>query len=156
MPLSDLFNDARIVDCKSDRNGNVWLITTTGLISVNAKDEIRFLNSSSGLPYSNLNCVHEDREGNFWIGSNGKGMFRFPGETFKYFDRSTDYQSDLFLTGFQKKNGDFYFGTLDEGILKKSKNGKVEIVYSDEACIWSSAQDVAGRDWFGRGSCRRR
>lgn len=145
---SDELKGIDIKGCEKGQNGNLWLIVSNGVISMGSNGSSRFLDESSGLPFSSLKCVYEDREGNFWIGSNARGMFRVPGERFKYFDRSTDYLSDLFLTGFENEQGDFYFGTFDEGILKKPKNKDMEVVFSDKKCIWSSVHDVGGRDWF--------
>lgn len=132
-----------------DRQGTVWLKTFEGILRLHENGEIDFTSQDQGLPIDIANCFFEDGEGNIWIGSEGKGMFRFQGETFRYYDQTTVFPTDLFISGFQKKNGDFYIGTYDQGVLRW--NGKDEPVKVSETSlpIWASLEGVDGKDWFG-------
>jgi ligand-binding sensor domain-containing protein/signal transduction histidine kinase len=133
-----------------DRQGLLWIYSTESVIIVKGNEVIRVVDNKSGLPVMDaVNCVFDDNEGNFWIGSNGKGMFRFPGEQFKYYDRSTDVQSDLFLTGFETTKGEFYLGTLDIGLVKRLTDGSTRIIDIGHPTIWSSQANVDGFNWFG-------
>ena len=138
-----------VYGCYIDSHGLIWLTTLNGIIQINLDGEIDFLNESNGLPLNMLGCFFEDADGNLWIGSQGKGLFRYPGKNITYYDQSTGYPSDLFLTGFQDEKGDYYFGTLDAGIINKTKEGTITPLPVDETTIWASLKNVAGSNWFG-------
>jgi len=150
IPGSDL--KYSIYNCYIDLNGVVWLSTLNGLIHINQANKPVFLDDSNGLPVNMISCYFNDAEGNFWIGSQGKGVFRYPGMNFKYYDQSSGFPSDLIITGFQDSNGDYYFGTFDKGIIKKTKKGSSIILNSIEETIWASTFDVDNKKWFGSGS----
>ncbi len=141
-----------IYGCYIDLQGEVWLSTLNGIIHIGDDLNPIFLDDSNGLPVNMISCYFNDSEGNFWIGSQGKGIFRYPGKNFRYFDQSSGFPSDLIITGFQDKKGDYYFGTFDKGIIKKTKNGKIILLPSQEETIWSSTFDVDNKMWFGSGS----
>lgn len=134
-----------------DGSGTLWFYPKKGVIALSEDKVMRVVNKFSGLPINcAVNCVFEDASGNMWIGSDGKGMFRFPGEQFQYFDRTTGDQSDFFLTGFESSNGSFYHGTLDVGLIKRSRRGGAKIVdVGDFRTIWASQPNVDGKNWFG-------
>lgn len=156
------FSSGKITHFLNDETGNLlrggslnskgilWVYSDNGVMTVSNNKVIRLVNEVSGLPVNNaVLCVFDDASGNTWIGSNGKGMFRFPGEQFKYYDRTNGFKSDLFLTGFELKNGSFYFGTLDAGVIKRSADGSTKIIDIGEAMIWASQPNVDGLNWFG-------
>lgn len=130
--------------------GILWVYSDKGVMTVSNNKVIRLVNEVSGLPVNNaVLCVFDDASGNTWIGSNGKGMFRFPGEQFKYYDRTNGFESDLFLTGFQLQNGTFYFGSLDAGVIKRLPDGSTKLIDIGESTIWVSQPNVDGLNWFG-------
>ena len=133
-----------------DAKGTLWVYSNEGVITISKSKIKQFVNEVSGLPINNaVNCIFDDSYGNIWIGSNGKGMFRFPGEQFQYFDRSTGYFSDLFLNGFETDDGSFFFGSLDAGVIKNSPNGEKAQIDVGASTVWCAQADVDGLDWFG-------
>ena len=131
-------------------DGTLWIYSRDAVITVSNNKIKRFVNEVSGLPANNtISCIFDDLHGNIWMGSNGKGMFRFPGEQFKYYDRSTGHSSDLFLNGFETKDGSFYFGSMDAGVIKQSPNGEKTLIDVGYPLIWASQVDVDGMNWFG-------
>ena len=138
-----------IFGCYLDRNNHLWLNTREGVVTISKHGEIDFIDKKQGLPINPLSCFYEDSDANLWIGSRGKGVFRFPGEGFKYFDESTEFEADLFLTGFQKKNGEYYFGTYGNGVLKKDLQGSIKAIDVEHSIVWASIADVGNMDWFG-------
>tara|TARA_R110002072_G_scaffold303044_1_gene492074 strand:- start:23210 stop:26158 length:2949 start_codon:yes stop_codon:yes gene_type:complete len=138
-----------IYGCYIDNDEIIWLNTLNGIAQIHQSDSLSFIDEANGLPFNMISTFFHDSEGNFWIGSQGKGLFRYPGIDFRYFDQSTGFPSDLFLTGFQDKQGDFYFGTMDKGIVKKSSSGRIETIETSESTIWTSLYNVDGRNWFG-------
>ncbi|MFT5859285.1 MAG: ligand-binding sensor domain-containing protein [Flavobacteriaceae bacterium] len=135
--------------CYLDGYDQLWMNTQEGAVTISKKGEIGFIEKEQGLPINPLSCFFQDADANLWIGSLGKGMFRFPGEGFKYYDKTTEFGADLFLTGFYKSNGDYYFGTFGDGLLKRDSEMNVEKIDIGEGVIWVSLNDVDGKDWFG-------
>lgn len=138
-----------VFGCYMDNTGETWLNTQQGVVRIHSDNSISFLDNNNGLPVNMIGSFFEDSDNNMWIGSQGKGVFRFPGAMFKYFDQSTGFPTGLFLNGFQKSNGDFFFGTYDKGVVLKTKEGVISPVNVFENTIWTSIQNVNGKDWFG-------
>lgn len=133
-----------------DSQGTLWLYTKGGVLTVSKNKIIRLVNEVSGLPVNSpVSCIFEDASGNIWIGSQGKGMFRFPGEQFRYFDRTNGYESDIFISGFQLSNGTFYLGSMDAGVIKRTRDGKTHIIDVGVPTIWAAQANVDGLNWFG-------
>lgn len=132
-----------------DSKDNLWLTTQKGAVVITDNNTVKLIDDKKGLPVNTLGCFYEDTEGNIWIGSEGRGVFRYPGEAFKYFDKSTVLSTDLVVTGFQKENGDLFLGTYEEGILKMTPNKEVSTVFDRVNIIWTSVTDVAKKDWLG-------
>ncbi len=133
-----------------DGTGTLWVFSRDALMTVSNNKVKHFVNEVSGLPVNNsIYRIFSDHYGNIWMGLDGKGMFRFPGEQFKYFDRTTGHFSDLFLNGFEAQDGSFYFGTLDAGVIKQSRNGEKTKIDVGYPLIWAAQEDVDGLNWFG-------
>lgn len=133
-----------------DSHGTLWGFTMAGLLTVKKNKVIRLANQVSGLPVNNaVACVFEDASGNIWFGSKGKGMFRFPGEQFKYYDRTTGIGSDIFLSGFELLDGSFYLGSMDAGLIKRKPDGTTQALNLTVPTIWAAQPNVDGFNWFG-------
>ncbi|MDB3907489.1 histidine kinase [Crocinitomicaceae bacterium] len=137
--------------CYIASDKTIWLHGTKGVVSVHTDGSQYAYNQKNGLPVNRIQCVYEDMNGNVWIGSEGKGIFRFPGMRFQYYDQSSGFLSDLITCGFETLNGDLYYGTFDKGILYKPKGKPMEQVEVDGASItvWAAEKDVDGKNWFG-------
>lgn len=133
----------------SDKEGKIWFKTTEGISILDNDGSVKVIDSKSGLPLDMISCFYQDRDGTMWIGSQGKGFFRFAGELFVYYDQATGLLSDFFFTGFQNANGDLYLGSFDNGLIKKNRAGKVENVNIGEMTIWCALPNIDGFDWFG-------
>ncbi len=133
-----------------DDRGDLWVYTLQdGVVVFKADGSVRPITTEAGLPTNSIRCFYKDREGNMWLGSFGKGLFRFSGETFSYFDISSGLQSELFLCGFEANDGSKVLGTLDKGLLVLDKNGNSREVDVDQTMIWAVVKDVDGKDWIG-------
>lgn len=131
---------------------SLWIWGKKGTVNIKPDGTIHAFNRSSGLPLEGLTCVFEDQNKNIWIGSEGKGLFRFPGMRFQYFDKKSGYLSDLFTCGFERENGDRYYGTYDSGILFKEKGKEVRAIDIPglESVVWCAIPDIDGKQWLGR------
>ncbi len=135
--------------CYLDKDEQIWVNAVGGIVRIKKNGEILLLDRTNGLPANKTSCFFQDNTSNIWVGSKGKGIFRFPGLSFQYFDQSTGFLSDLFLNGLPKPNGDTYYGTFDKGIVKKDRFGKFSRFETGEEFVWASVQNVNGLDWFG-------
>jgi len=54
----------------------IWVVTSEGLFLMDSKNEVvlNHFNTSTGLPFDNLNHLHEDNEGIFWLATKGDGL----------------------------------------------------------------------------------
>jgi ligand-binding sensor domain-containing protein len=143
------FDSLRVSGCYLDREKQIWLNTGSGVIRINSNGEMLVIDDNTGLPVNMTSCFFQDNNSNIWIGSKGKGIFRFPGLSFQYYDHSSGFPTDLFLNGFQNKNGTYYFGTYEKGVLRKKPNGITETIDVGEDVIWASIQGIDGMNWFG-------
>jgi signal transduction histidine kinase/streptogramin lyase len=82
------------ISCIEDRDGNLWIASTSGLLRAHA-GEVTRMDRSSGLSGDFVSDVFEDKEGNLWIATRGgldrlrdgrvrifsgrEGLFRDPG-----------------------------------------------------------------------------
>lgn len=131
-----------------DHEGNVWFSTLNGILMLDLKGNVNLINDMSGLPSNVVSCLFEDKDKNSWIGSQGKGLFRFSGNMFRYYDNETGLPSDLYVSGFEKANGDAYLGTYDAGVVKRNRSGEVIQLDISESPVWASLEAVNGKDWF--------
>lgn len=138
-----------IFGCYVDHDGRIWLSTLHGVILINQDYTLSFFNDSNGLPVNMISRFFHDNAGNIWIGSQGKGMFRFPSEEFRYYDISTGMPSDLFLGGFQDLNGDYYLSTMDKGVIKMDSEGNITPIIDQNVSVWAALNNLDGKHWFG-------
>lgn len=138
-----------LTDCFIDNNDRIWLSSHQGIATYSKEGSTLYYDEDNGLPVNMISCFFQDSDGYMWIGSQGKGIFRFPGLRFEYYDQSTGFPTDLFLGGFQKSNGTYYFATYDKGLIKKTSDGKLYEIPVNRYNIWASLQNFNGSDWFG-------
>jgi ligand-binding sensor domain-containing protein len=131
----------------TDSKNNLWICSKNGLIKYTYK-KTTFYTSAIGLPIDVISTIFEDSDQNIWIGTQGKGLVKAGVDAISYFDKSTGLPSDIVLCGVQNKKGDYFFGSIDNGILK-TRDFKNYTVIPTTTSIWSAIADVDGKSWFG-------
>jgi ligand-binding sensor domain-containing protein/two-component sensor histidine kinase len=135
--------------CFFDKNDNLWINTMQGIWrSKNMKVDLK-LNEQNGLPMEAIQTIFQDRSGNIWLGSEGKGLLRFTGEKFVYYDQRSGLNSDLISSVNQDKNGVFWLGTYDKGLMSMDRKGRINSFDLDNSTVWTSLLNIDGKDWFG-------
>ena len=108
-----------------DRNGTKWILSgNMGLIRYQNGEVYRFNNSwdensPAYIPDASLYSMAEDSEGIYWIGSYYKGLLRFDGTSFVYFDTlNSGICSNHIRTLAIDENDILWIGTWDGGVSK--------------------------------------
>ncbi len=127
--------DLYISNSITDKTGKLWSITDYGLLSWKSAKEYKYFSEKNGMPTSSLNCVFQDRDGHIWIGSDGKGLLRFCGEQWAYYNSTQNLPSDLILSSTKFQNT-YVFGTYDQGAFKMSPDGKTERLKLAASTVW--------------------
>jgi ligand-binding sensor domain-containing protein len=102
------------------RDEKFWFLSKAG---ISVWDQMNFRNytTQSGMPNQSAEVLFEDSEGNYWIGTDGKGLLRFTGEEIKVYSTRSGFCSDLPMAFCEDKNG-MNVGTYDQGLCElKSK-----------------------------------
>ncbi len=132
-----------------DKEDNMWLNTMNGIERHGKDGSVLALSELNGLPMNGIMTIFQDRGGDVWFGSEGKGLFRFTGEQFVYFDQRSGLPSDLILNVNSDKSGNFWFGTYDKGLVKMTPSGTFSHIELENNTVWTSLLDVDGMNWFG-------
>jgi ligand-binding sensor domain-containing protein len=130
-----------------DKKQQLWACNSLGLAFVNQNNQVEIINTEKGLPFDALNCIYEDQNGTYWIGSDGKGLFRFAGTHIKYYNARNGIQSDLITATLQFQNM-MIFGSYDEGLIYY-QNKKFAQRNLPNNTIWAAVFDAWNHLWVG-------
>lgn len=137
-------------NCIIDSRGSLWSVCTGGLLTMfPGGQHKRVIDESKGLPLSALSVIFEDRNGTIWIGSEGKGLLRFPGEQFVYFNAKNGIASDLIISGIEITRGSYLFGSYDKGLIGYSISKGFETKIATSNPLWAIEKDAQGNTWIG-------
>jgi len=157
-----------------DAQQNIWLgIDSLGLVYFDRKNNT-FSQSYNGFnfaehqfPHTVLSLLH-DSHGNVWMGSWAQGVTRFNPKTLSYqhFDPNTNddtntsgqFEGDSVWSILEAKNGDIYFGTMNQGIIQYSYANQQFTTYKNNHdgdkspnnhIGWTFLEDEKGHIWIG-------
>lgn len=139
-----------IVDTQQE---NVWAPSYNGIFILSRDGRLRSIDQEKGLPLNKLSTIFEDRNGTIWVGSEGKGLFRFPGEQFKYFKRNenskTSIKTDLIVSALEINPNRYVFGSFDNnGLMEYLQNARFETT-EIPGTLWALEKDRLGNIWIG-------
>ncbi|MFT5581013.1 MAG: ligand-binding sensor domain-containing protein/signal transduction histidine kinase [Psychromonas sp.] len=135
--------------CMIDNNNHIWLAAREGIYRIKPNNPPELIDDSKGLPLNDIEAIYQDKEGNVWLGTSGKGLVSFPGEQFLFYNQKTGMPSDLVININEDKKGNLWVGTYDKGLLKYSDHKQFEVIDDRNPTFWTSALDVNGANWFG-------
>lgn len=101
-----------------------------------------------------LSRVFEDKEGNFWIGSQGDGLFKFRPTIISTIGLKEGLKNDIMLSLTTLNDGTYVFATNCGGIYNYDPAShtvtqpEISALLPNQ-CIWSVFQDSNDRIWFG-------
>jgi ligand-binding sensor domain-containing protein len=122
-----LINDNVLnVNCK----GNIiWAATLGGASKItlneNAKDnsfQIASFDQQNGLGNNYIYTILQDTKGNVWFGTDGNGLVKYDGDTFRFFDESSGIGDDVVYSITEDENGEIWFSTSSSGLYSYDGN----------------------------------
>jgi ligand-binding sensor domain-containing protein/signal transduction histidine kinase len=141
--LSPSLSNAKITAMMLDRDGNRWLVTSNGLFRTTAEDKEESLSDENTLA-----ALHEDREGDIWVGSHS-GLERLREKVFRTISPPENARSGGPI--YVDDTNRLWFAPLDGGLhwFQGQQIGSVVEDGLDRDVVYS----IAGRGselWIGR------
>jgi ligand-binding sensor domain-containing protein len=126
-----------------DRQGNLWIGTTSGLIRKTG-DRVVYFTSRQGLPAGEVQVLRESRGGQLWIGLFGGGLVRYQDGRFESFSIQQGLEGDEVASILEDREGSLWVGTTNGGLNRfrdpiVTTYGKREGLPTD--MLWSVAGD---------------
>jgi len=138
-----------------DRFKNVWVGTAAGIVYITPGGTIVVPETTEdvNLAHVLVNQLYCDTAGRIWMITNEiGGVYVYAGNSFQRYKDLDDYGNFLVTSIAQDKNGNFWFGLNQDGIVKVS-NGKVTRIESgtllDKEPTYNIYCDESGSIWFG-------
>ena len=154
-----------------DEEGSIWFATSDGVCRFDGRtfDQITLpqedtlgVSPETGYPSRKTKAataIIQDRNGDFWIGTNASGAYHFDGNTFtsflKYKGRlQPDSVYNNFISSIiEDPNGDIWISSFTHGGINQYKDGKmIHHALKDgfgDGMISTGYMDKSGDLWFG-------
>ncbi|MBV5283527.1 MAG: response regulator [Paludibacter sp.] len=145
----------------SDVDGTVWVGTYKQGVDYYHPLNRRYITTKIPGPVNNndINCFSEDKEGNLFIGTNGKGLFKYNKKTgvFLNINYTNLVSKDKTVVSlFSDSRGRLWIGTFLDGLycydgkqfIHYSTNSKSRPVLPDDN-VWSLLEDANKNIWIG-------
>lgn len=100
---------------------------------------------------TNLNCLHEDREGRLWLGGEA-GLFRMPAKAANVPDQPSKLTGEAVLCLIERRDGAIWFGTRAGNLYQVSpaeKSTTVELLWQTTSPVTALCEDAEGNAWVG-------
>ncbi|MEQ9090735.1 MAG: two-component regulator propeller domain-containing protein [Balneola sp.] len=140
-----------VIDLKFDNNNNQYVTTVNG-IGFKVGSSFEIFDPFKDQESIRLKSFLQDNEGNFWIGTEGDGLFRFRKKTFSMIDKEDGLQNEKMLSITKLNDGKVLMSTNCDGIYEwKDGIAKLSAIHDfiGTGCYWSVFQDSKGRIWLG-------
>ncbi len=104
-----------------------------------------------GLSYKDVRCMLEDKSGNLWFGTDGRGVCRYDGKSFTHFTEKEGIPNKIVWSMFKDNSGTVWFGTYLGGAFKYDGESFTYYTQTEGLTnnyIKSILQDKYGNIWF--------
>lgn len=136
----------------TDSKGRLWLIGTSGSLSLFEDGKIRPFTEAQGISDYHFNNVFEDREGNLWFGTNGNGLIAVSKSKVRNLGTPEGLSGNNILAMLEDSQGRFWVGTRGDGLnlINNDTITHYDVTNGAETnIIQSIAEDSLGNIWFG-------
>ncbi len=163
---SDSLNS--VISIEEDNRGNLWLATWNGLTCMQKNGKILKTyfsqpTDSKTFEYRKISVIYKDKQNNFWLGMNGKGLKKFNPATGEFTDYYTDpVNPNTISNGFvsaiyQDQSNKLWIGTRYGLNIFDLKNNNFKRIFKDPKKsssiisnnISSIIEDKSGIIWIG-------
>ena len=137
-----------------DQLDRMWIATYMNGVNYYAENLFRFRNIAAG----NINTVCVDKDGNYWLGSNDRGIICHDSKTGNqtvYDKTRSRLGSDVIVSSLTATDGVLWFGTY-EGGLTQYKDGQFHTIKATDKAggladnsVWALGEDPWGNIWIG-------
>jgi ligand-binding sensor domain-containing protein/signal transduction histidine kinase len=134
----------------TDRSGILWLGTYIGLIRYQEGNQSLYT-TAEGLSGNNLIALHEDHDGNLWVGTRDEGVNKLSGETIVTFTRTGRLPQETIFKVFEDRRGHIYVSTHGGGIVEILEGEAMPLKWTHSPSFnfaWV-LQDKRGGWWVG-------
>ncbi len=107
-----------VLDIYFDNHNNVWFATLShGVAEYNIETKtFSWLTENEGLSNNHIQCVIQDKSGNYWFGSSGGGICNYFGKQFTNYDKSSGLAGNFIYSIFRDSKNRLWIGTSDKGL----------------------------------------
>lgn len=106
-----------ILGVYSDHHGNVWAYGDTFLLNLNQRARFNYFRSSDPSS-SRVWTLFEQRDGEMWIGTGGRGLFCFRGDKFEPLPVNALLMHQDVRAILEDREGDLWVGTYGDGLVR--------------------------------------
>ncbi len=110
-----LYSLPAIFSITEDKAKNIWLGTSSGTFRL-SDSSLVYCNKKNGLTDNTINKLLTDKEGNVWMASDGRGVYRFSGAQFSVLDETSGLPSAQVMS-VASLGTKVYIGTFDAGLF---------------------------------------
>ena len=142
-----------------DSKGTLWVGTVAGVCRYDGTAFARFpipAANAEGTPRYNRKLVwaiFADRAGNLWFGTDGDGVRRYDGESFKTYTVKDGLAADNVRCILQDRGGNIWFGTWGGGVIRFDGEGAFTTFTERQGLasndIWTMLEEKGGGLWLG-------
>jgi signal transduction histidine kinase/CheY-like chemotaxis protein/ligand-binding sensor domain-containing protein len=136
-------------------NGELWVGTRPGGLSVLRNGHFRNYTERDGLTHNAIIALKRDRDGNLWIGTDGGGLNRFSDGRFASYTTREGLSNQVVRCIYEGQEGSLWLGTAGGG-LNQFKDFRVVVRSMREDLpsdmVRSIYQDAGGDIWLGTGN----
>lgn len=145
----------RVFHVHSGPDGTLYFVTDAGVKTYDfEKEEFISLKVNDMPSYFQITYVHQDRQGNLWLGTYNGGLYKYinASRQFKIYDTRDGLAHNWISTIAEQHNGDIWVGTWGGGITRISDN-KLKTYATDNGLhdtkIWAIMEDREGNMLIG-------
>lgn len=147
IPLKTQFPNNYIIGITAEKDNTLWMHSLEGLIQLKNEKQVKLFSEKNGMPGNTINCSFNDKDGNMWFGSDGKGLLRFCGSAIYSYTTKNGLKSDLVLSMSKKDENHYYIGTYDKGAFLMNENGETDKLNVPGSTIWD-IEKIGSDTWF--------
>ena len=143
------FTDYGIRNLYEDREGDLWIGTSKGVLIRFKNGKPTVYSKKEGLPGNRINIIREDRHGNVWLGLSVAGLFRFKDGRFTNYTVEDGLADNNISAIYEDREGMLWIGTtgglsrLRDDIITSystidglAANNTYSICQDNDATIW--------------------